>query len=358
MNKLKVLQLIDSLNVGGAEVLAVNIANSLANYENIESFLCVTRKEGELKKSIQSNVRYLFLKKKKIIDFSSVFLLRKFIKENKIQILHAHSTSFFIALCVKLIYSNVKIVWHDHYGNSDFLYKRNVFSLKLSSYFFSQIISVNHKLERWAKENLRCNKVLFVNNFPIFNTTNNETKLLGIANKRIVHVAGYREQKDHINLLKAFKIVLKEHTEWTLHLIGKDYENEYSSLIHEFIIKEEINESVFQYGVCSDIENILAQSTLGVLSSNSEGLPIALLEYGLAKIPAIVTDVGECAKVVGCLGAVVPPKNHLLLSEVIINLINDKNSQIEFAKIFNENVQEYYSKEKVINELIKIYKEC
>ena len=60
--KIKVLQLIDSLQVGGAEVLAVNIANALSN-EGVESHLCVTRNEGPLKENIKPSVGYLFLEK-------------------------------------------------------------------------------------------------------------------------------------------------------------------------------------------------------------------------------------------------------------------------------------------------------
>ncbi len=35
-----------------------------------------------------------------------------------------------------------------------------------------------------------------------------------------------------------------------------------------------------------------------MLSSKSEGLPFALLEYGLAKLAVIATKVGECESVI------------------------------------------------------------
>ena len=50
--KIKVLQLIDSLQVGGAEVLAVNIANALSK-QGLVSHLCATRTEGPLKENIE-----------------------------------------------------------------------------------------------------------------------------------------------------------------------------------------------------------------------------------------------------------------------------------------------------------------
>ena len=92
MKKLGVIQIIDSLNAGGAEVLAVNIANGLSEHE-INSHLCTTRKEGVLKENILKEVGYIFLNRKKTIDFYSIFKLSKYIKTNNITIIHAHSTS-------------------------------------------------------------------------------------------------------------------------------------------------------------------------------------------------------------------------------------------------------------------------
>ena len=61
---MRIVQLIDSLEAGGAERMAVNYANVLA--EQIEfSGLAATRKEGALLDQINSNVSYLFLNKKK-----------------------------------------------------------------------------------------------------------------------------------------------------------------------------------------------------------------------------------------------------------------------------------------------------
>ena len=62
-----------------------------------------------------------FLTKVKAIDFKALFKLKRFIKQNKINLVHAHSTSVFTAVLVKLLGAKIKIVWHDHYGKSDFL---------------------------------------------------------------------------------------------------------------------------------------------------------------------------------------------------------------------------------------------
>ena len=80
---------------------------------------------------------------------------------------------------------------------------------------------------------------------------------------------------------------------------------------------------VFVYGSCSDVHHILRQSTIGVLSSKSQGLPLSLLEYGLAKLPVVVTNVGDCNKVISNKdeGLLVESENDIVLAEALINLI-------------------------------------
>jgi glycosyltransferase involved in cell wall biosynthesis len=282
VKKLKVLQIIDSLNVGGAEVLAVNIANGLSKY-TVESHICVTRKEGPLKKKISSRVGYLFLNRTTTIDFKAILKLNTYINKNKIQIVHAHSTSSFIAFCIKLLQPKIKIIWHNHTGAYIYLSGNKLRVLKICANFINVIINVNKDLDNWSKNILKHKNSRYVPNFSNFNDLSLSTKLKGTKDKRITCLANFREVKDHLNLLKAFKIVLETNAEWTLHLVGKNYEDAYSTSILSFIDRHQLGENIFLYGMCSDIKNILKQTEIGVLSSKSEGLPISLLEYGLSK---------------------------------------------------------------------------
>ena len=79
---MRILQIIDSLEAGGAERMAVNYANALV--DTIEfSGLVATRKEGALLDQMNSNVSYMCLNKKGTFDLKAIFVLRKFVKGNK-----------------------------------------------------------------------------------------------------------------------------------------------------------------------------------------------------------------------------------------------------------------------------------
>ena len=356
MKKTGILQIIDSLNVGGAEVLSINIANLL--YERgYNSHICVTREEGILKKNINENVGYFFMKRKRTIDIKSIVLLKKYIKKNKIKIVHAHSTSLFTAFCLKIFYYKISIVWHDHYGKSQDLKLRPFIFKKIMSFFVKAIISVNSSLKKWAEDKLECKKIYFLNNFTTFNNFKSTTFLKGNKGKRIIHLAAFRAQKDHKNLIEAFQLFLEKHPNWTLHLVGKIHNDEYSSKILELINSKNLQNNVFLYGARLDIKYILEQSTIGVLSSKSEGLPIALLEYGLASLPVVVTDVGECGKVVSHneSGLLVQPSNKYEFSKALSILAESKTIREKLMKNHNSNILKYYSDFFFFKKLIRIY---
>ncbi len=354
MRPLKVIQIIDSLNVGGTEVLAVNLANSYLDF-NISSHLCTTRKEGFLKEKLEANVGYIHLSRKTTLDITSLLKLKKYIKSNNISIVHAHSTSLFFACCLKVINPKLKLFWHNHTGANINLKGGKYFLIKILTTYVDGIINVNEELRLWSKNKLNHKNCIKLNNFPLFTDNSRKTKLKGENHKRIVCVAALRPEKDHLNLLEAFKIINKNFPKWTLHLVGKDYYNDYSIKIKNYIFKNELKKSVFLYGMCSDIKYVLEQSTIGVLSSENEGLPISLLEYGLAKLPVLATDVGECKDVINNTNAIVLPKNSTLFSESLSKLIKSEELREEISTGLYNNVNLNFSKKKFISRIKRFY---
>ena len=59
-----------------------------------------------------------------------------------------------------------------------------------------------------------------------------------------------------------------------------------------------MQESIFIYGTCTDVNNILKQASVGILVSSYEGFPVTLLEYGMAGLTVICTNVGYCNSIV------------------------------------------------------------
>ena len=256
---------------------------------------------------------------------------------------------------MKLISPNLKLIWHDHYGDSEFLSKRPSFGLKITIPFFSQVIAVNHKLKDWIEKELNFKKVIYLPNFPtIASEVLEKTILKGNNEKRIVCLANLREQKNHELLLKVAEKLKKSHPEWTFHLVGKDFEDDYSRYIKGLITQNNLENHVYCYGTREDIKNILDQSQIGILTSSSEGLPIALLEYGLYKKPVVVTNVGEIPLLIdnNRNGFSVVSNDADLFYISLVKLINNEILMNTLGESLFKTVYNDYSQETIIKKYL------
>ena len=347
---MRILQLIDSLEVGGAERMAVNYANSLS--KQIEfSGIVVTRKEGSLKSILEEKVSYLFLNRKKVFDLKALFLLKSYCKENKIDFIHAHGTSFFIAFLFKIIHPTIKVIWHEHAGARGTEKRIQNRVLWFCTRSFSGILVVNHTLENWFKIVLKFKNTLYLPNFTVFDTNEKPTTFLkGIEHKRIVCLANLRHPKNH-KLLVEVAIKTKEtHPEWTFHFIGNDLQDGYSSELKGLIETNHLEDTVFIYGLCEDTNHILQQSTIAVLASLSEGLPVALLEYGMHKKPVVATNVGEIPLIIsdGITGFIVPSDTVNLFYNALVTLMESEILQSKFGKKLYDTIIQNHSEKAVI----------
>lgn len=347
---MRIVQVIDSLEIGGAEKMAVNYANALS--DRIEfSGLVATRAEGNLKSQLSSSVSYLFLKKKSTIDFGAAFRLRRYCKENKVDFLQPHSSSYFIALLVKFLYPKISIIWHDHNGLSEFISSEKSLALKIASRFFKGIIVVNYKLKTWAEKELNCKKVIYLPNFTaIDKSTNIETVLDGIDGKRILCLANLRDQKNHFFLLEVAEKLKQSYAHWTFHLVGKDFEDEYSKQLRTLIRDKDLESNVFIYGSRNDVKNIINQSDITILTSKSEGLPVSLIEYGLSKKPVVSTKVGEIPLIIkdNVNGFIVEPDDTELFYQKLLKLIDNKDLQVQMGNSLYQTIIENHSEEGVM----------
>jgi hypothetical protein len=106
-------QIIDSLEAGGSDVWRLAM---LTRWQSKSIFRASSNERRFLTVKLSSKVDYLFLNKKS--GFASGICFKKVHCKNRIcSSLHL----FFIGFLLKLIYPSIRMLWHDHYGNSEFL---------------------------------------------------------------------------------------------------------------------------------------------------------------------------------------------------------------------------------------------
>jgi glycosyltransferase involved in cell wall biosynthesis len=349
MNRIGVMQIIDSLNAGGLERVAVNIANHLPQ-DRYRSYLCTTRAEGPLAELVSPGVARLKLQRRGRFDLGAIELLRQYVRENNINIVHAHGTAVFIASRVP-----AQLIWHDHFGRYA-TEERPVWLYRLATRRAAGVIAVNQPLVEWSQRRLKvpADRVWYLPNFVCEPPPSLVVPALpGTAGSRIVCVANLRPEKDHLNLLTAMREVTAAVPDAHLLLVGQAGNPRYLQRVQAAMP----NGSVTWLGARTDVAAILRGCDVGVLSSASEGLPLALIEYGMSALPAVATQVGHCAEVLddGRAGMLVPPAKPEALAAAIVRLLHSAERRMQFGQALRDRVRRLYSAETVMHQLIAIY---
>src|SRR5262249_26337320 len=110
-------------------------------------------------------------------------------------------------------------------------------------------------------------------------------------------------------------------------------------------------------GQRTDVPAILRGCDVGVLSSASEGLPLALIEYGLCRLPAVATRVGQCPDVLddGRAGLLVPPGSPGPLADAILDLLGSAERRASFAARLARRVRTVYGPREALARVESIY---
>lgn len=359
-NPPSVMHLIDSFAVGGSEKVAVGIANGIpAN--RFSAHICATRQGGPLSTQIAPHVQHFVLGRKSLFDIPALQRLRRYILEHRIAILHAHSTSLFGAALISLMPPFPAVIWHDHFGRFE-VEPRRIMPYKIAVSRARAVIVVSKGLAKWAHAalNLPANRINMIPNFapePACTTKHNPPALPGQKSTRIVCVANIRPEKGHATLIDAMRTVVSTRPETQLLLVGTPTDLPYQETLRRRVAAYNLASNITFLGRRDDVASILRECSVGVLSSYSEGLPLALLEYGAAGLPVVATYAGECEAVLeqGKAGILVSPHSASELAEALLALIGSHELQRNYGERLQQRVGLHYSQSSAIEQVCRVY---
>lgn len=340
MSRIGILHLVDSLDPGGAERVAVNLVNHLSR-ERFRPFLATTRREGALASAVLPDVGRLSLNRSRTLDLGALRRLVRFVRDNGIFVVHAHSSSLFLASLVP----GVRIVWHDHFGRLG-EEDRPAWLWGPAARRAAAVVAVSEDLARWSRERLGV-EAFYLPNFIPEAPAGPIPDLPGTL--RVVCVANLRAQKDHLTLLRAFARIPDAH----LLLAGAEVEPAYAARVREEA--SSLGDRVTFLGSRPDVPDLLRGCDVGVLSSASEGFPLSLLEYGRAGLAAVATRVGQCPEVLDGAGILVPPGDPEALADALLALLRDPARRRELGERLRRRVREIYSPSAVMARLEAVY---
>lgn len=335
---MRIVQLIDTLDVGGGERMAVNLANYFSE-KQIPNLLISTRKGGQLEGLIKNLDGLSVFSKSNALDVVTFFKIVKRINSFGPTIIHAHDSSVFWASLLKIIFPKVLLVWHAHYGGFSSKDARFGKKVKFLQVMIDRVIVVNSDLLTWVRSEFpKISKAAYIGNFPdTISVLYPERDPL----KWVISVANLKKPKNHRVLVLAFSEFLKTHTGYKLALIGTMDDPHYLDEINRLIRTEGIEEHVHLVGPVVALKEWFDKARMGVLSSTIEGLPVSLLELGLSGVPVISTRVGACGDLLedGRCGYLVPPNDASELSTAMGRLVDQADETQSKANLFENKVK-------------------
>ncbi len=135
----------------------------------------------------------------------------------------------------------------------------------------------------------------------------------------VAHAARAHPQKDHHSLALAFSQAYACDPRLRLLLCGTGLEAG-SPDFETLPFSEEARTAVRALGNRDDLPELWGLADFFVLSSVSEGFPNVVAEAMASSLPAVVTDVGDAAMIVGDTGKVVPSSNPTALAVAILKM--------------------------------------
>jgi len=174
-------------------------------------------------------------------------------------------------------------------------------------------------------------------------------KRLGVPENAFlaVMVANYTKFKDHPTLLKAWRIVvqrLPKENPPILVLVGNLRLTE--SSLRTQAADLGLADSVVFFGQVKDLSGLLHACDLGVFSSKHEGMPYAVLDCMLARIPIVATGITGIREALGAhYPYLVPPDDPEQLAEQILARISAPQHDGEWVEANYQRVTRLFSPE-------------
>jgi glycosyltransferase involved in cell wall biosynthesis len=167
----------------------------------------------------------------------------------------------------------------------------------------------------------------------------------------VMCVAGLRVEKDHATLLRAFALVVRDHPDAVLQLVGDGPER---AAVEDLIGELDLTGSVQLLGNRTDVGELLPTADVFVLSSYAvENLPFAVQEAMAAELPVVATEIGALAELVvdGVTGVLVPPHDPAALAAALGRVLADPDAARRMGQAGRDHLQREFSYDAFVTQL-------
>jgi glycosyltransferase involved in cell wall biosynthesis len=317
MKRKKLVHIIYSLNVAGAEKVCVNICDKL-DESQYEIYIVTVYNEIPLAKKIENkaNVKLFTLsvspkRKYWYLSIRPFLRFKRLMKLISPDIIHSHLWGIGTHLLLG-VFNKAKgkrfatIHTSEGYYKSGHWFSKTVKRIEKWVYKLMnfKLVSVSSEVADMVKEELKVedSKVIYNGvDTDVFQKSDSKGKMENYP--VLIHIGRFMPAKNHWDIIKSLPKLKETYPNFKLLLLGDDVEKNVGS----FCLEHNLKDNVEFLGIQKDVKSFINQADIGLFPSSYEGLPLSLLEMMSCQLPVIVSDIpilknitrnGECAEIV------------------------------------------------------------
>jgi len=352
MDRPRVLQLIETSGLGGAETIVLQLARGLRDrFEPIVGLL----RDGWLQQSLaMDGTKTIRMRLRRPYDTRFVSELAACIRQEKVSLVHAHlfSMSIYGSMAARL--AGVPSLFTVHGFEREFVIPRRLWAMRVAARLSRRIVCVSDCLRAMVAGRLRVSPTRVVRIYNGIDLSRFQVTPRNGPRPTVGCVGRLRPEKGHKDLIAAARLVTERVRDAHFLIVGDgpcraDLEWQSATL--------GLDGAVSFLGLRTDIAELLGTMHVFAVPSTSEGLSIATLEAQAAGLPVVVTDSGGPAEIVlhGQTGLIVPPGRPEAMAQAILSLLDDKQYAAYLGQQGRARVCELFSLERMLEEHGHLY---
>ena len=361
-SKIKVLHVIHSLHVGGAE----NVVSLYAIHHTQEKYsleICVYKPGGQIFEELKKMNIKIHCLDESSSSLQGFLKLFKILKGGRFDVVHFHNPLPGLVGIPAAVWAKNKLkVLTEHSIDYEGRLGLGKYYYNFIRRFLNVIIACSCQVKLTHKSHTGNHDIKVIYNGIDLNVYHPRLKnnMYGIKIKLpenstvLGHIGNLTPQKGQLILLKAMRNIIQAGFNAILLVIGDGpLKNMLVSKVGEY----DISDRVIFLGQRRDIPEILNLVDIVVGASLREGFPMSVLEAMAAGKPVVTTDVGGNREAIknNISGILVPVGDAKSLSLAVIDLIANKSKRERIGKEARRRVVEKFSIEKMIEDTENIY---
>lgn len=275
--------------IGGAEKVALNLANEFSKFYNV-TVVSVFAKESQPIIELNSSVNVFVLSDKpgsltfNLLKYSKA--LRSVLAKEKDNVVISITAGLNTLISVASRKMSIKKIYAEHSNLKNNQYGlKHKFRQRLGARHFDAVVTLTDSDRKIFMEKYKLKEG---NVFTIYNwveTPDNADSIkYDIESKTIVSVGRIVKVKGYDRVVRVANELFKEFPDWTWEIYGDgdDYD-----MINQLIKDNKLEKQLLLKGFSKDLDQVLSNKSIFVNTSTFEGFPISFLEARNYKIPII-----------------------------------------------------------------------